>query len=77
MEPDDPQLAALAQAITQAGWRPAALMMLDLLGPLDIISSQAVLLTRPFVQGTRLDPYAQVLSEPANWNHLRQLLDRT
>ncbi|WP_129628211.1 hypothetical protein [Candidatus Oscillochloris fontis] len=73
-EAGEPQLTQLAHTITQAGWRPAALLMLDLLGPLDVISSQAVLFARPLLHGTSLDPYAQMLSEPANWHRLRQLL---
>nr|WP_044201008.1 hypothetical protein [Oscillochloris trichoides] len=75
MEPSNSHLTQLATAITRAGWRPTALLMLDLLGPLDVISSQAVLFTRPLLRGTSLDTYAHLLSEPANWHALRQLLE--
>jgi hypothetical protein len=69
-------LEQMARRIEQAGLRAPAAMLLDLLSPLDVISCQLALFTRPLVRGTALYPYADLLTESANWQALRSLIAR-
>jgi hypothetical protein len=64
----------LAEGIDRAGLRAPAALILDLLSPVDVISSQLALLAHPFVRGTGLDPYARLLADSASWQELRRLL---
>jgi hypothetical protein len=66
----------MAQQIERAGLRAPAAMLLDVLSPLDVISCQLALFTRPLVRGTSLHPYADLLTDSANWQELRRLLAR-
>lgn len=66
----------LAERIEHAGLQAPALIMLDLLSPIDVISSQMVQFMRPLVRGTSVDSYAGLLAETANWQELRRLLSR-
>jgi hypothetical protein len=73
----DDQKAALrqvAQRIERAGLRTPAAILLDVLSPLDVLSSQLALLARPLVRGTGLYPYANLLTDAASWQELRRLL---
>jgi hypothetical protein len=69
-------LHVLAEQIERAGLRAPAAILLDLLCPLDVISSQMAQFSRPLVRGTSLDPYAELLAETASWQELRRLLSR-
>lgn len=66
----------LVRQIEGAGLQAPALIVLDLLSPLDVISSQLVQFMRPLVRGTSIDSYAGLLAETANWQELRRLLTR-
>jgi len=70
------QIQKLATEIERVGLRAPATILLDLLAPLDVISSQIAQFARPLVRGTSLDPYAGLLTETANWQELRRLLSR-
>ncbi|NTW97193.1 MAG: hypothetical protein HGB28_01420 [Oscillochloris sp.] len=76
MESRQEQLQKMAAEIERVGLRAPATMLLDLLAPLDVISSQIAQFARPLVRGTSLDPYAGLLAETANWQELRRLLSR-
>ncbi|MEI6776694.1 MAG: hypothetical protein WCK70_07315 [Chloroflexales bacterium] len=73
---DDQVLAPqhIAQQIERAGLREPAAILLDVLRPLDVISSQLALFVRPLVRGTGLYPYADLLTDTATWHMLRRLL---
>lgn len=75
---DDRQeaLRRLAAHIERAGLRGPAMIALDLLCPLDVIASQLAIFSRPFVRGTHLDSYAQLLAERTSWQELHGLLSR-
>lgn len=75
---DDPVLAPqhIAEQIERAGLREPAALLLDVLLPLDVLSSQLALFVRPLVRGTGLHPYADLLADTATWHTLRRLLDR-
>jgi hypothetical protein len=75
---DDQQeaLQKMVASIERAGLRAPAMILLDLLCPLDVISSQLVQFVRPLVRGTSLSAYAGLLAEAASWQELRRLLSR-
>jgi hypothetical protein len=56
--------------------RAPAALLLDVLSPLDVISSQMALFARPLLRGTTLHPYADLLADSASWQELRRLLSR-
>ncbi|NNJ10503.1 hypothetical protein EKD04_009200 [Chloroflexales bacterium ZM16-3] len=76
MENYHDSLHDLAAQIDRVGLHAPATILLDLLCPLDVISSQIAQFARPLVRGTSLDPYARLLAEPASWQELRRLLSR-
>ncbi|PDW03859.1 hypothetical protein [Candidatus Viridilinea mediisalina] len=67
-------LVRLVAAVEQAGLRGPALLFLDLLRPVDLITSNLVGFGRPFVVGTTLEPFVVRLGEAAAWAELRRLL---
>jgi hypothetical protein len=69
-------LQQMAERIARAGMRAPVAIALDVLGPLDVISSQVALFARPLLRGTGLHPYADLLTDAANWQELRRLLAR-
>lgn len=69
-------LQQLVDQIDRAGLRAPVGLLLDLISPLDVISSQLALLTRPLLSGSRWDAYAVILAERANWQVFRRLMDR-
>lgn len=69
-------LQRLAQAITRTGLREPLSIALDVLRPLDFLSSQVVLFVRPFTTGYSFEQYAIVLTEESSWKELRSLLSR-
>lgn len=63
-----------AERIQQAGLRSAALILLDTLSPLDMLSSQLVAAVRPFVVGSSAEPLFTQLATTDAWAELRRLL---
>lgn len=74
-EADNPQLRALAAKIEQAGLEAAVRLVLDILHPVDVLSSQCALLLHPFLRGTRWAAPCAALSERQAWATLRQMLE--
>jgi hypothetical protein len=68
-------LHTLAGAIDRAGLRAPVSMALDVLRPLDFLSSQAVLFMCPFARNSVWERYVLALTEEHNWADLRRLLD--
>ncbi len=62
------------QRIERTGLRAPVAILLDVLSPLDVISSQMALFARPLVRGTGLYSYASLLTDTASWQELRKLL---
>jgi hypothetical protein len=71
--PEEP-LRDLATGIERAGLRVPAAMLLEILSPLDVISSQLARFSQPLVGGTAAEPVARALGEAAAWAELRRLL---
>lgn len=69
-------LQSLVEQIDRAGLRAPIGLLLDLISPLDVISSQMALMARPLVGGTSWDAYAAALAETASWRELRRLMAR-
>lgn len=67
-------LQRLAARVEQAGLRGPAALLLDLLSPLDVISSQFARFSLPLISGTGAATYAAVLAETDSWQELRRLL---
>lgn len=68
-------LRRLAAGVGRSGLRVPAAMLLEALGPLDVICSQLARFSMPFVGGTGAEPYAAALSEAGAWRELRRLID--
>lgn len=73
--PNDPPpsdaLQHLARHLTTAGMDAPALLLLDVLQPLDVVSSQVALFCQPFVRGMAWHRYCAALSDPTAWATLR------
>jgi hypothetical protein len=67
-------LQQLAERIASAGLLTPALVTLDALQPIDVISSQCVLFLRPFVVSSGLNRYAEALAQADGWQELRTML---
>lgn len=76
MNTNQDTLHQMVERIEHAGLRTPVALLLDLFGPLDIISSQIAQFSHPLVRGTSLDSYAKVLADVASWQVLRSLLSR-
>lgn len=72
----DVTLQQLVDQIDRAGLRAPVGLMLDLISPLDIISSQMALLIRPLLGGSSWQIYAVTLAEAPNWQVFRRLIGR-
>jgi hypothetical protein len=64
----------LAQAITRAGLHAPVALTLDILKPVDFISSQVALFIHPFVRGYAWERYTAILTEESRWQELRHCL---
>ncbi len=64
----------LAAAINRAGLQTPVAMALDILKPLDFISSQVVVFLSPFVRGHRWEHYTDALTHEEGWHTLRHHL---
>lgn len=69
-------LQYLAERIVQAGLRVPITIALDIVKPLDFLSSQVVLFVRPFTTGSSFERYAAVLIDESSWKELRDCLAR-
>lgn len=76
MEGEGEPLRRLAAGVERSGLRVPATMLLDALGPVDVICSQLARFSMPFVGGTGAEPFAAALSEAGGWRELRRLLDK-
>lgn len=73
-ENPDATLQQLVDRIDRAGLRAPVGLVLDLISPLDVISSQLALLVRPLLGGGAWHAYATTLAEAANWQVFRRLI---
>lgn len=75
-QPDE-AIGNLATLIGRTGLRAPVAFVLDILKPFDVLSSQLALFVRPFTPtiGREWERYSRALSEEANWNELRLMLD--
>jgi hypothetical protein len=64
----------VAERIQQAGLSSATLIILDILSPLDMVSSQLVAAVRPFVAGSSAEPLFSQFATSTTWAELRRLL---
>jgi hypothetical protein len=69
-------LEELADRINRSGLRTPVLLLIEMVGPLDVIGSQLAQFSRPFLDQGRWSQYADALAEPGNWDTLRRLLDK-
>ncbi|HMO56871.1 MAG TPA: hypothetical protein PKC19_05915 [Roseiflexaceae bacterium] len=67
-------LVALAVAIRRVGMLAPARLVLDVLAPLSVITSQLAIFMQPLVPGARWRSYMVALSDEAGWESLRGLL---
>jgi hypothetical protein len=74
-KPQAEALHHLAAWLERAGLRVPVAMTLEMLRPLDFLSSQAVLFAHPFARGSRWECYTSALTHEQSWHDLRQLLD--
>jgi hypothetical protein len=72
-EPEEP-LQHLIAGLDRAGLRVPAAIFLDLLSPVDVVTSQLAYFGRPFVLGTSAETLFTRLGEPPAWAELRRLL---
>lgn len=70
-------LRRLVAGVEQAGLRTPVSLCLEMLSPIDVVSSQLVRFSLPFVSGTRAEQVALALGEPEGWRALRHLLNET
>lgn len=68
-------LQRLAASVERAGLRAPVALLLDMLSPIDVVSSQVARFSRPFLGGTPAEAYVAALGEPDAWRDLRRLLD--
>lgn len=74
-KPQAEALHHLAAWIERAGLRVPVAMTLEMLRPLDFLSSQAALFAHPFARGSRWERYTSALTHEQSWHDLRALLD--
>lgn len=67
-------LQLLAERIASAGLLTPALVTLDALQPVEVVSSQFALFLRPFVVRSGFDVYVEALTQEHGWQELRTML---
>jgi hypothetical protein len=72
--PQAETLRQLVAHIQRAGLQSPVLVALDVLRPVDFLSSQVVLFVQPFSRGSSWERYTAALTEEASWGELRALL---
>ncbi|WP_322495376.1 hypothetical protein [Chloroflexus sp.] len=73
MEPSHP-LHHLADQIERAGLSVPVAMVLQIVAPLDVVCSQGAQALAPLARGTRWAGVIELLTTPAHWPALRDLL---
>lgn len=68
-------LHPLVAAVSRLGLREPASLVLDILRPLDVVSSQMALFLQPFAAGSRWGACTRALTDETGWVALRQLLE--
>ncbi len=68
-------LQRLVAGVERAGLRAPLALILDMLSPIDVVSSQLARFSLPFLGGTRAEAYVAALGDPDAWRDLRRLLD--
>lgn len=66
----------LADEIEARGLATPVRMILDIVSPLDIVSSQLALFIAPFTTGSRFYDYSSCFSHERAWKELRRILAR-
>jgi hypothetical protein len=72
--PKTEALQDLTQRLAQVGLHDSATLVLDIIKPLDFLSSQVALFCQPFVRSGQWGQYTAALTAEAGWQELRQLL---
>lgn len=73
-QPNHDELDGLVTFLTQSGLREPALLVLDTLAPLDVLTSQAALFVLPFCNGSQWEHVARTLTQTEAWPALRERL---
>jgi predicted oxidoreductase (fatty acid repression mutant protein) len=76
-EAHDESLQQLATQIERSSMREAIVFALDVLRPVDLLSSQFAQFSRPFLAHSRWAVYAAALAQEESWTTLRRLLNGT
>jgi FPC/CPF motif-containing protein YcgG len=76
MHTDVAALQQLANTITKTGLRDPLALLLNIIKPIDFITSQVALFVSPFTHGGRWEHYTTALTEETNWQTLRLLLEK-
>lgn len=77
LHPDERQqvLQDLAAQIVQRRLAAPARLMLEAIGPLSFLGSQAALFVHPFVPANRWRTYITALTDESGWDTLYRILD--
>jgi hypothetical protein len=77
MDSDERQqaLSNLAAQIVQRRLTAPVRMLLEAIGPLSFLASQAALMIHPFVPGSDWRIYITALTDESGWNTLYRILD--
>lgn len=75
MDTTNQVLQRLVAGVECAGMRAPLALILDMLSPIDVVSSQLARFSLPFLGGTRAEAYVSALGDPDAWRELRRLLD--
>lgn len=70
---DDP-LSRLVAHLERSGLREPTAILLEMISPVDLISSQIARFGQPFARGTGAEPLIERLGDAAAWAELRRLL---
>lgn len=68
-------LRQLVAYIDRVGLRMPLRFILDVLRPLDVLSSQAALFVSPFIRGSTWEQFTTALTQESGWRELRHLLE--
>jgi len=72
--PKTEALRDLSQRLARAGLHDSAALVLDIIKPLDFLSSQVALFCQPFVRSGPWGQSTAALTDEAGWQELRQFL---
>lgn len=71
--PEDP-LQPIVARLERTGLRAPASLVLEILSPIELISSQIARFGQPFVRGTAAEALIERLGETEAWAELRRML---